>query len=225
MDIHKPKSWHGLREFLKEYGIIVLGVLTALAFEQAVEALHWRHEVETERRALHGEVRANLSALLYRQSEQACIDHRLAEIAEVFRRQAHDQPLGLKGPVLRPQPWIESTGSWQIAVADQALSHMPLAEKLKFSDAFDAFIAYNIIREREDDAWRALSLLDNAALLTPADWATLHADYAEAQGLNQRIRQAIVYPLSRANMGERPAAPDVGPEVTANEVKFCQPML
>ena len=37
MDIHKPKPWHGVREFLKEYVIIVVGVLTALAAEQAVE--------------------------------------------------------------------------------------------------------------------------------------------------------------------------------------------
>ena len=25
MDLHKPKPWHGLREFLKEYVIIVVG--------------------------------------------------------------------------------------------------------------------------------------------------------------------------------------------------------
>ncbi len=31
MDIHKSKSWYGVREFLKEYLIIVVGVLTALA--------------------------------------------------------------------------------------------------------------------------------------------------------------------------------------------------
>ena len=46
MDIHKPKPWHNVREFLKEYAIIVVGVLTALAAEQAVEWLHWQHEVE-----------------------------------------------------------------------------------------------------------------------------------------------------------------------------------
>ena len=42
MDIHKPKPWHSFREFLKEYLIIVVGVLTALGAEQAVEWLHWR---------------------------------------------------------------------------------------------------------------------------------------------------------------------------------------
>jgi hypothetical protein len=38
MAIHKPKSWTGWREFLKEYLIIVVGVLTALGGEQMVEA-------------------------------------------------------------------------------------------------------------------------------------------------------------------------------------------
>jgi hypothetical protein len=46
MDIHKPKPWHGVREFLKEYVIIVVGVLTALSAEAGVEWLHWRHLAE-----------------------------------------------------------------------------------------------------------------------------------------------------------------------------------
>src|ERR1700759_1603280 len=52
MDIHKPKPWHGLREFLKEFGTIVLGVLVALGAEQAVEWLHWRHEAHVAREAI-----------------------------------------------------------------------------------------------------------------------------------------------------------------------------
>lgn len=225
MDIHKPKPWHGWREFLKEYGIIVLGVLTALAFEQAVESLHWRHEVETERRMLRGEVQVNLNALLYRQSEQACIDRRLAEIAEVFRREAHGEPLGLRGPVGRPSPWEENTGSWQIALSDQALSHMPLDEKLKFSDAFGSFDGYTTLREKEDEAWRSLAMLDEASDLAPADWATLHADYAAAKGINERVSRAILYPLERTSMGEKAVMPDVGPQAADQEAKFCQPMI
>ena len=45
MHVHKPKPWHGAKELLREYLIIVLGVLTALAAEQAVEALHHRAQV------------------------------------------------------------------------------------------------------------------------------------------------------------------------------------
>ena len=42
MEIHKPKPIRNWREFLKEYAIIVLGVATALAGEQAAQALHDR---------------------------------------------------------------------------------------------------------------------------------------------------------------------------------------
>ena len=52
MDIHKPKPIRNWRDFLKEYAIIVLGVATALAGEQAVEWWHWRHEVELGRNAI-----------------------------------------------------------------------------------------------------------------------------------------------------------------------------
>src|SRR6185295_9883038 len=45
-DVHKPKLVHNWREFFKEYGIIVLGVLTALLAEQAVQSFEWRHKVE-----------------------------------------------------------------------------------------------------------------------------------------------------------------------------------
>ena len=45
MHIHKPKATHGLREFLSEISVIVVGVLIALALEQGVEWLHRRHIV------------------------------------------------------------------------------------------------------------------------------------------------------------------------------------
>ena len=61
MDIHKPKPWHGAREFLKEYAIIVVGVLTALAGEQAVEGVHRHIEGSALRTELHEESRQILS--------------------------------------------------------------------------------------------------------------------------------------------------------------------
>src|ERR1700743_647028 len=99
MDIHKPKPWHGLREFLKEYLIIVVGVLTALAAEQAAEWLHWRHVVEVERDAMLSEIRGNLGAVQARVNLQPCIARRLDELQTVFDRRARGEPLALKSPV------------------------------------------------------------------------------------------------------------------------------
>ncbi len=59
MDIHKPKPWHGVREFLKEYVIIVVGVLTALGAEQLVEHLRWEGAVEEARASIHQEIAFN----------------------------------------------------------------------------------------------------------------------------------------------------------------------
>jgi hypothetical protein len=59
MEIHKPKPIHNWREFLKEYAIIVIGVLTALAAEQAVEWLHWQGEVKAARQAIFAEMATN----------------------------------------------------------------------------------------------------------------------------------------------------------------------
>jgi hypothetical protein len=56
MDIHKPKPWHGLREFLKEYVIIVVGVLTALGAEQVVERIEWGHKVRAAEDAMRLEL-------------------------------------------------------------------------------------------------------------------------------------------------------------------------
>ncbi len=38
MDVHKPKLFHSWRELLREFGIIVLGVLTALAARVSVSS-------------------------------------------------------------------------------------------------------------------------------------------------------------------------------------------
>src|SRR5215831_9453315 len=45
MDGHKAGAVAIWREFLKEYAIIVIGVLTALLAEQAVQSFAWRQKV------------------------------------------------------------------------------------------------------------------------------------------------------------------------------------
>jgi hypothetical protein len=45
MHFHLPKPLHGWREFAAQVGIIVIGVLIALTFEQVAEAMRWRSAV------------------------------------------------------------------------------------------------------------------------------------------------------------------------------------
>src|SRR5439155_8415941 len=80
MDIHEPKPWHGVREFLKEYLIIVVGVLTALAAEQVVEVIHRHEEVAAARDALHREIAVDLRALTLGGRDYECFGRRLDAI-------------------------------------------------------------------------------------------------------------------------------------------------
>src|ERR1700760_123714 len=72
LDIHKPKPWHGVREFLKEFGTIVLGVLVALAAEQGVEWLHIQHQIADAREALREEISNDATVAVQGREENRC---------------------------------------------------------------------------------------------------------------------------------------------------------
>ena len=225
MHVHKPKAVHSWRELLSEVGVIVVGIAIALLGEQAVEALHWHHEVRAEGEALRQEVRANLGSAAYRESERACIERRLADLQEVFLRQAKGQPLGLRAPVTRPRLSIASTGSWDIAISSQALGHMPRDEKLAFSDAFDAYKAFNQLRNEEDAIWRRLELINHADMLGAGDWVALHQAFGEAAAVNARMRPLTSYVLGAAAMGERPSPVEETVADRADKKLFCEPLI
>ena len=219
MDIHKPKPWQGGRELFKEIATIVIGVLIALGAEQAVEWLHWRNEVASERAALLDEARDNLSAVSYRVQEDACITRRLAEVEQVFHREAKGEPVGLSKPVGKPPLWVSTTGSWDIALSGQALAHMSHKEKLKFSDAFDAYKAFAKLRNEEDGIWRRLGLISHSDILSAGDWTALHQAFGEAFEMNDRTKTLTSYIMGSASLGRRPQEPE-GADATSLRA-FC----
>ena len=97
MHIHLPKPLHGWREFAGEVGIIVIGVLIALAAEQVVETLHWRHEVSLFRNSVDHEIANNLGTYVYRMRENACVDARLQELDRLLASWRAGHPLTLDG--------------------------------------------------------------------------------------------------------------------------------
>jgi hypothetical protein len=81
MDIHKPKAWHSLREFLKEIGTIVIGVLIALAGEQMVERLEWAHKVRAAEDAMRAELLVDDGPQVYqRMAMHDCLTAKLDAI-------------------------------------------------------------------------------------------------------------------------------------------------
>jgi hypothetical protein len=97
MHIHLPKVPHSWREFLKEYAIIVLGVLTALGLEQMVESAHERHLAREAEEAIQQELQENIDRAAYRLGQQGCIEKRLDDIEALLEHWQGDDafPAGI----------------------------------------------------------------------------------------------------------------------------------
>jgi hypothetical protein len=161
MDIHKPKPFHGWREFLKEFGIIVLGVLTALGLEQAVEAVHTHGEVSEAREALRGEIGSDISRLAFQIAEDKC----LMTQVDAYAAWAEGGP---KPPELRFFSPVLKVSSWD-TVKVGAVPHMPLKERLALANFYD-FAANEVsVNEHQRDAHLVLMSLSDRRTLDAAD--------------------------------------------------------
>jgi hypothetical protein len=227
MHVHLPKGLHGWREFLGEVGIIVLGVLIALGAEQVVTGIRWSHETEGARQALRKEAADNLNAAAVRIEQQPCVERRLGEVATMFADHAHGTPITLHGGIGRPISYYGSTDGWQVEVASEALTHMPLSEKLAFATAFSNYDNMNSVLRREQEAWLRLNVLDSPDQLEAGDWPGLRQAYAEARSLSARLQIITEDVLASENLGRRPNEMEGADPaaVTAAKKEFCRPIL
>lgn len=207
MDIHKPKTVHNMREFLSEIGIVVIGVLIALGSEQIVEAWHWSHQLQAEREALNSEAQDFLQTAVMEVREQSCVNRELRDIETVLERHQSGRPLGLIKPIRTPYLATSTRGTWQIALAGQALSHMSLKEKLAYGAAFEIYEDLNRAGDAEAAAWAKLALLNHPRILNDQDWSALHQAYAEALDKTNNSGTLAEFALKNDNLGLRPPAP------------------
>ena len=191
MEIHKPKPWHGSREFLKEIGTIVIGVLIALGAEQAVEWLHWRDQMGQTRESLRAEIENNLAVEQDRARETPCVDRRLAEIHAILAAHAQGRPLRLVAAVGRPRDGAIYSNAASAAQSAGVLVHMPLRERQEDQSLYDQFRFVADLQLSERTTWGALALLDDQSVLTEASWPLILRSYADARNLNERLSTGL----------------------------------
>jgi hypothetical protein len=164
LEIHKPKPWHGFREFLKEYLIIVVGVLTALGAEQAVEWAHRRQEVAEAREALRAEIELNLRIALAGEVEDRCwlelLDRRAAWANGGAAKPASDAP-GRGGGFMS---YYATT--WDVAKSG-AVAHMPLSERTAYARFYGLIENQNSLVARQRDAAARMERYVHRDRLTP----------------------------------------------------------
>jgi len=139
MHVHLPKPLHGWREFTGEVGIIVIGVLIALAAQQVVESAQWRSKVNAAQTSIDFELNDQLDyseeVLRFRPCAGPFID---ALEAAILRHDAtaigklHDTR-----PPFEPHPWRST--AWQSAMSTGVADHLSQDELDEYGFMFSSF--------------------------------------------------------------------------------------
>jgi hypothetical protein len=158
MEVHKPKPVHSWGDLIGEIGVIVLGVLIALAAEQAVELVHWNHQLIETRKALREEI--NTSAV-------DAYSHRAIYDCDAKALQKLRSDLLKSGPTWKAKPsayeallstW--DTSAWRTAQASGTLGHMTPAELNGYASAYQFPPLFEAQEAKDQDDAAQIELLD-----------------------------------------------------------------
>jgi hypothetical protein len=156
MRFQLPKPQHGWREFAGEVGIIVLGVLIALAAQQLVEDIHDRRDVADLRSALRAELAGDRARWEDLRASDRCTLQRL----DALGRWAATAPADAR--LVRPYAlllWNMHSSAWDIAKTSPATAHIPLDEQLAYADLYAAIDNWREYFAQESDNSVELSAL------------------------------------------------------------------
>ncbi|HEX3942702.1 MAG TPA: hypothetical protein VHW69_01315 [Rhizomicrobium sp.] len=210
MHFHLPKPLHGWREFLGEVGVIVIGVLIALGFEQIVQSVHDRNVAAEARDNVRDEAALNLSAIRERLDLQPCIERRLGEISRILSKagdgilQTQPSWIGL------PPTWPFFHARWEAATASGRNSLFPFDEQQRFSQIYEVFSRYDEYQAREQELWAQLRVLETwqGPLGAEARWSFASA-LQQAKYFAWDLNYAGTYAIRNgAAMGLSPPRPE-----------------
>jgi type II secretory pathway pseudopilin PulG len=186
MHVHLPKPLHGWRALAGEVGIIVVGVLIALAAEQTVQAVHERSIAREARNNVIAEIEQDMDVFRRRAQIQPCIDRRLDEIEQLIR--AAPAPLPRPLWIGRPQVWEMYTQRWNTASVGGRTSLLTLDQQSSFAVIYSRFAATEQMEQIEQQAWARLRGLEILPRLDPAAAKDTVEALEEARYANWRIK-------------------------------------
>lgn len=123
MHFHLPKPLHGWREFAGEVGIIVLGVLIALAAEQAIETMRWHEKVNETKDLLNSELHDDgLSAYGWLATGR-CLDQQLKAADFAVAAARSSGAIAATAPY-KPELDVFTSDTWVNARSLEVADHM-----------------------------------------------------------------------------------------------------
>lgn len=187
-EVHKPKPRRDWRSFGKEYVIVVLGVATALAAQQAADWLHWQGEVAEARSIIATELAGNVRLAIFRMRSAQCVEHRLGELAVILDGATKSGTLPPVGDIDMPSRGLWASGSWESVVASQTATHFPRQELAALTVAYRQVALLADVPE--GSAWSSLyAMVGPGRRLDPASDARLRDALGHARAANRAMAQ------------------------------------
>lgn len=215
----------GMRSFLIELLIVVLGVLIALGAQQAVEGWNTRREVAAFRVSVDRELATSLAIYHFRVAQGPCLRRRLDQL-EAWQRDWRDgDGAAWNGAIGRPLAANPNIAVWATGAGDTA-AQMPLDIRLAYADLYDSLESYRTLNLREISAWYELFAYDGATRLSPEEVNRLRGLILSARWTDRSITLNFPGILERAAaLGIKPdtvPAQQIADRVAAS--RLCEPV-
>lgn len=191
MHVHLPKPLHGWRSFVGEVGIIVIGVLIALAFEQAVQAARDRRAAAEARANVREEIATDLAFLRSRAETDNCISRRLDQVAALIKA---SQRGGYRAPawVGRPRTWPMIESKWHAATNAGRVTLLSSTEQAQYGEIYHSLELTQQIELAEQTSWAHLRSLEEMDEVPPDAVTPLNFALTEARLETWEIRDYVV---------------------------------
>ena len=189
MDTHKSKPCPGVRAFLKEYAIIVIGVLTALGAGQVMEWLHWQQLAREARAAVTLDHKRLLEMIGETDVTSACVSNRLGDLRRILDRAEETGRLPPLGDISKPadQAWVMR--GWEGVVNGQTLPHLKPGEGARYTVQATRLDFLRKVRDEQLENWAVLMTMNGPGRrLSDAEAASLRATLGRATAEARSMR-------------------------------------
>jgi len=210
---------HGWNAVAWELAIVTLGVLIALGAQQFVDGINRRSEVRQLVGGLRGELADMRARWDHVRNSDPCTVHRL----DALDRWVATAPTDAKLPnAYRPFLWNMHTGAWDLAKTSDAMSDIPLKQRLTFASLYDAINNWRQMISEENANTQALN-----GLLATADQPENRRQIAYRLSLARGFvsRRKLNYDYMFKRFDALRIAPDESQlTVQVNDRLMCEPL-
>lgn len=201
MHIHLPNPLHGWRAFFGEVGVIVLGVLIALAANAFVDARQWSDRVALAEAAMRFELAEDDGPQAYgRLIIGPCLD---AQITQIHDGAGHAEADKLRQWAMTYAPpfRVWDSEAWKAVLASDVGSHMGPERLVQWSSPYRLMPGLTDANAKERDiAVELQEAMPPTGEAAPADLQAVRRYSAVLRRLNYQFYRASQLIIARSHM-------------------------